>query len=106
MTFSETKEMKSLDLSGSFVTSMPSTRAVPEVGLRKLRMRLIVVVFPAPLAPNMQKISPGSTLKVRWSTASSPSSYSLVSSWVSIIGDLSADVGLQKGDVRSGEKDQ
>ena len=54
--------------SGSSVTSMPSTRALPEVGRWIVAKILSAVVLPAPLAPSKPKTSP------RRQTRSSPAS--------------------------------
>src|SRR5215203_690632 len=54
--------------SGSRATSMPSTRAVPEVGLSRAQKRRIRVDLPAPLLPSRPKTSPSWISKVTSST--------------------------------------
>src|SRR5260370_42001732 len=55
--------------SASLRTSCPATRARPSLGgVRVVSMR-ISVVLPAPFGPSSPKISPSSTLKRTWSTA-------------------------------------
>src|SRR5258708_10618455 len=49
--------------------SIPSIRAVPEVGVRSPQSIRSVVVLPAPLAPRKPKISPRATAKLTPSTA-------------------------------------
>src|SRR5258708_10343803 len=49
--------------------SIPSIRAVPEVGVRSPQSIRSVVVLPAPLAPRKPKISPRATVKLTPSTA-------------------------------------
>jgi len=48
---------------------MPKRRTVPDVGLRVPSMRLIEVVFPAPLGPSIATTSPGSMTKLTSRTA-------------------------------------
>src|SRR5688572_30724539 len=49
--------------------SSPATRPSPALGASSPVSILIVVVFPAPFGPRNPKISPSSTSKVTWSTA-------------------------------------
>ena len=53
--------------------SWPQMLAVPLVGVMKPAIMRIVVDLPAPLGPRKPRTSPGSTEKVRSSTASRPS---------------------------------
>jgi hypothetical protein len=46
--------------------------AEPEVGVMKPAIMRMVVVLPAPLGPRKPSTSPGSTVKLRSSTASRP----------------------------------
>ena len=55
--------------SGSRLTSMPPTSAVPDVGFNSPHNILMVVDLPAPLAPRKPKISPCLTENDRSSTA-------------------------------------
>src|SRR5450631_1523000 len=61
--------MRALALRGSRRMSMPSMRAVPEVGVSNPQSMRRVVVLPAPLAPRKPKISPRATAKLTLSTA-------------------------------------
>src|SRR5258706_14791208 len=55
--------------SGSWTTSIPATRAVPDVGWRRPQRIRTVVVFPEPLGPRIPKISPDRISKETSSTA-------------------------------------
>src|SRR5262245_58238407 len=61
--------MRALTPSGSRVTSMPPTVAVPDVGASRPQSIRIVVDLPAPLLPRKPKISPRPTSKLTLSTA-------------------------------------
>src|SRR6516165_6694624 len=61
--------IRRLTPSGSLVTSMPPTRAVPDVGFRSPHSIRMVVDLPAPLLPRNPKISPRATSNDTWSTA-------------------------------------
>src|SRR5215831_18339468 len=61
--------MRRFTPSGSRVTSMPPTIAVPDVGFNSPHSILIVVDLPAPLLPRKPKISPRATSNVTLSTA-------------------------------------
>ena len=62
---------------GSSATSMPDTRALPDVGLSRVVRIIIVVLLPAPLGPRNPNISPSSTSNVMPSTARTPPPNSL-----------------------------
>src|SRR6202162_4438044 len=53
-----------------WTTCKPATRAVPELGSRRVISILIVVVLPAPLGPSSPNSSPGRTSKLMPRTAS------------------------------------
>src|SRR5471030_2799926 len=55
--------------SGCSATSMPLTRARPEVGVSSPHRMRMAVDFPAPFGPRNPKISPFFTCSERWSTA-------------------------------------
>src|ERR687894_804635 len=57
----------------SWTTSWPSTRAVPDVGVRSVISILIVVVLPAPFGPSRPNSSPRRTVKLTPRTASTTS---------------------------------
>src|SRR5487761_220639 len=61
--------MRALAPSGSRRMSIPSMRAVPDVGVSSPHSLRNVVVLPAPLAPRKPKISPRSTAKLTPLTA-------------------------------------
>src|ERR1043165_9391986 len=61
--------MRRFTPSGSLVTSMPPTVAVPDVGFSSPHSMRIVVDLPAPLLPRNPKISPRATSNVTLSTA-------------------------------------
>src|SRR5947207_137523 len=61
--------MRKRTSSGSALTSMPSTQALPSVMGRIPVSILITVVLPLPFGPRKPKTSPFSTLKLMWSTA-------------------------------------
>ncbi len=61
--------IRRLTASGSWLTSRPSTTALPEVGRRPADSIETVVVLPAPLGPRNPKISPRFTWKETPSTA-------------------------------------
>jgi hypothetical protein len=54
---------------GRWRASIPAISMRPAVGRTSVHMHLIVVVFPAPFAPNSPTISPGWTEKLASSTA-------------------------------------
>jgi|GEM_PF-5435281 len=54
-----------LGLEGGSVTSMPQILTVPAVGSVNPSETMRVVVFPAPLAPNIVKISPELMVRLR-----------------------------------------
>ena len=54
---------------GSWSTSCPQTRAVPDVGVRNPTIIFMVVDFPAPFGPRKPRTSPRWTLKDTPSTA-------------------------------------
>ena len=65
---------------GWATTSMPPTKAWPEVGITRVVSMPAVVVLPAPFGPSSPKISPGSTVRSSPSTARrSDPAYTLVS---------------------------
>src|SRR6185503_15460884 len=61
--------MRDFTASGSSTTSIPATRAEPDVSWRRPQRIRMVVVFPEPLGPRMPKISPGRMSKETSSTA-------------------------------------
>src|SRR3984893_2098632 len=76
---------------GWATTSMPPTKAVPDVGMTRVVSMPAVVVLPAPLGPSKPKISPGCTVKLRAATAlKSVPAYCLVRSRVRITSSTSA----------------
>ncbi len=60
---------------GSLTTSWPQMLAEPPVGVMNPASILMVVDLPAPLGPRKPSTSPGSTEKVRSSTAWMPSKF-------------------------------
>src|SRR5579872_2998830 len=64
--------MRRLTPSGSRVTSMPPTVAVPELGASSPQSMRIVVDLPAPLLPRKPKFSPRRTSNDTLSTATKP----------------------------------
>src|SRR6185436_5091467 len=61
--------MRDFTASGSRTTSIPATRAVPEVGARRPQRIRMVVVLPEPFGPRIPKISPERISKETSSTA-------------------------------------
>src|SRR5215831_9634674 len=95
--------MRRFTPSGSRVTSMPPTIAVPDVGFNSPHSILIVVDLPAPLLPRKPKISPRATSNVTLSTATkSPNRLVRPRTSIALLSNRALQSGFREADVRDG----
>ena len=95
ITFSDTYATCFFASRGFLPMSTSQILTVPSVASVKPRQTINVVVLPAPLAPSIQKTSPGETVRFSLLTANTPSSYCLLISVISniLIASLSSETG-------------